>query len=137
MQPSTRGSQLFEQAAFTPEPHSARAARRFVAERLAKHRIRDDLAVLLVSELATNAVLHARTEFVVRTAIADERLRVEVEDYNSRPPLVAHTPAEATSGRGLHLLHSLADAWGVEGCPDGKIVWFEVPATVDRDHAFA
>jgi hypothetical protein len=54
-------------------------------------------------------------------------LRVEVHDGNSRHPTPSPAPADATSGRGLHLVESLAERWGVEGTPDGKVVWFELP----------
>src|SRR5688500_8328200 len=57
---------------------------------------------------------------------AGQRARVEVEDANERPPSIAHTPPEATSGRGLHLVQSLAESWGVEGRMAGKLVWFEL-----------
>ena len=99
-----------------------------MAEVLAGSRVPVDLVVLLVSELATNAVLHARTDYVVRVAVdeAGQRARVEVEDANERPPSIAHTPPEATSGRGLHLVQSLAESWGVEGRMAGKLVWFEL-----------
>ena len=126
-----------ERAGFAPELHSARAARRFVADALAADGLDAEVPVLLVSELATNAVLHARTEFLVRTHVRGGRIRVEVEDYNTRAPVLVHTPPEATSGRGLHLVQSLAEAWGVESHTDGKVVWFEVPAVTARNHAFA
>ena len=92
-----------------------------------------DLIVLLVSELATNAVLHARTDYVVRVGIDDdaERVRIEVEDANERPPSIVHTPPEATSGRGLQLIQTLAEAWGVEGRIAGKLVWFEMSSHDD------
>jgi anti-sigma regulatory factor (Ser/Thr protein kinase) len=128
------------EAAFTPDLSSPRAARRFVAEALEGTNLPVDLIVLLVSELATNAVLHARTDYVVRLAVdADhERARVEVEDANERPPSIAHTPPEATSGRGLQLVQKLAESWGVEGRTAGKLVWFELSSRVrDREDALA
>lgn len=125
------------EAEFTPDLRSPRAARRFVDDAI-PDTAPTDLAALLVSELATNAVLHARTDFVVRVITSNGKVRVEVEDANERPPSVAHTPPEATSGRGLQLVQTLADAWGVEGRPDGKLVWFELAATSSRrERAFA
>ena len=120
------------EAEFTPDLASPRAARRFVADVLDDTSLPVDLILLLVSELATNAVLHARTDFTVRVVVDDgvHRARVEVEDGNERPPSIAHTPAEATSGRGLQLVQSLAESWGVEGRIAGKLVWFEL-----SDHA--
>jgi anti-sigma regulatory factor (Ser/Thr protein kinase) len=82
---------------------------------------------LLVSELATNAVLHARSDFevtVIRSARCD---RVEVFDQNTRLPSFAVAPTDAYSGRGLMLLRGLSTNWGVESHSDiGKTIWFEV-----------
>ena len=126
------------QATFSPDVASPKAARRFVAAVLAHESVVSELAVLLVSELATNAVLHARTDFSVHVSIRDGRIRVEVHDSNERPPVIGHTPTEATSGRGLHLVQELAAGWGVESRPEGKVVWFQVPAeSNDREDAFA
>jgi anti-sigma regulatory factor (Ser/Thr protein kinase) len=125
------------EAEFTPDLASARAARRFVASVLEGTRLPVDMIVLLVSELATNAVLHARTDFTVRVEVDElaDVARVEVEDANERPPSIAHTPAEATSGRGLQLVQALAESWGVEGRMAGKLVWFELSArAMDNGH---
>ena len=68
----------------------------------------------------------------------DDVVRVEVQDANERPPSIAHTPPEATSGRGLQLVQVLATAWGVVGRADGKVVWFELDVRDhDRESAFA
>ena len=83
--------------------------------------------MLLTNELISNAVLHARTDMELRLRTWDDGLRVEVHDGNTRRPSPSLTPADATSGRGLHLVESLADRWGVDGTPDGKVVWFELP----------
>ena len=129
---------VFEEAVFTPHMGSPRAARAFVRRVLDEHATSADLAVLLISELSTNAVLHARTDFTVRVSAVSTGVRVEVQDANERSPVIGHTPSEATSGRGLHLVQALASSWGVEGRPEGKIVWFEVPLDVDlREDAFA
>ncbi|HEX7167839.1 MAG TPA: ATP-binding protein [Acidimicrobiales bacterium] len=129
---------LHAEAVFAPEVGSARLARTFVRTALEAHALPADLAVLLVSELATNAVLHARTDYVVRLTSNDGRVRVEVQDANERSPSIAHAPPEATSGRGLQLVQTLSAGWGVEGRPDGKVVWFEVDACDnDREAAFA
>lgn len=82
---------------------------------------------LLVSELATNAVLHARSDFEVTVIRAHQRVRVEVFDQNTRLPSFAAAPPDAYSGRGLMILRELASAWGVESHSDvGKTIWFEV-----------
>ena len=112
-----------------PRPTSATEARTFVRSRLAELAVpepRFQDAVLLTSELVSNAVLHARTEIQVRFASDGQRVRVEVHDGNSRQPAPAGVPADATSGRGLVLVDRLANQWGVSGTATGKAVWFEV-----------
>jgi len=80
---------------------------------------------LLVSELASNAVLHARTPFTVALEHR-ERLRVEVLDGDPRPPHPCDYRVDALSGRGLHLVEALARASGTTTSAGGKSVWFEL-----------
>ncbi|HUP99512.1 MAG TPA: ATP-binding protein [Aeromicrobium sp.] len=112
-----------------PLPTSAAAARGFVRSSL------DDLdvpeppledAVLMTSELVTNALLHARGEIEIRLDSDGHRVRIEVRDRNSRVPVFSAVPVDATSGRGLFLVEKLAEDWGVDSRTDGKAVWFEV-----------
>lgn len=112
---------------FEPQPDQVAAARRFSIEFLAScGRAAGDVP-LLVSELATNAVLHARSDFTVAMACERDRARVEVYDRNSRLPMLAAVKPDAYSGRGLMLLQSLSDSWGVDAHGgDGKTIWFEV-----------
>jgi len=114
----------------TFEPHADQVveARRFVTSALAGWGVADPDVALLVSELATNAVLHARSDFTVRVDLEDSgRLRVEVQDRNSRLPTFAAVGPEAYSGRGLTLLQHLSAAWGVDAHgADGKTIWFEL-----------
>ncbi|MGH3327225.1 MAG: ATP-binding protein [Streptomycetales bacterium] len=89
-----------------------------------------DDAELLVSELVTNAVLHAnaRPWQPVRVLLwrAGAALRVEVHDPDPTPPVLMSATEGDESGRGLLLVDTLADAWGVQARPDGKSVWFEL-----------
>jgi anti-sigma regulatory factor (Ser/Thr protein kinase) len=105
-------------------------ARRFVERTLRLWEVDDtfvDEAVLLASELMSNAVLHARTDVRVTVlAHEDGSLRVEVADENSRLPLTAAPPEDAQSGRGLWLVETLASSWGVERTGEGKTIWFEL-----------
>lgn len=117
--------------AFLPEAESTRKARRQV-QGLLESRALDAVAstaALLVSELATNAVLHARTKFEVRISVLGATVRIEVHDRNRRSPVVRHFTTEATSGRGLLLVDELSAAWGTEPDVDGggKTVWVELP----------
>jgi anti-sigma regulatory factor (Ser/Thr protein kinase) len=116
-------------ASRTFEPHADQVveARRFVTSSLRRWGLGEDDVPLLVSELATNAVLHARSEFSVTVRSSGERVRVEVFDRNSRLPTFAAVKSDAYSGRGLMLVQSLSSAWGVDAhADDGKTIWFEV-----------
>jgi anti-sigma regulatory factor (Ser/Thr protein kinase) len=110
------------------EPRSVGRARRFCSATLEGWGVTGELVdtcVLLVSELATNAVLHARTPFTV-TIDRRPTLRVEVHDGDPRPPHTRDYGPEAASGRGLHLVEALAASSGTVTRSDGKAVWFEL-----------
>jgi anti-sigma regulatory factor (Ser/Thr protein kinase) len=89
----------------------------------------EETAVLLVSELVTNVIRHARTDgtaLVLRLETAGSWLRIEVHDADPRMPL-PRTPGELDgSGFGLVLLEALADKWGVREATIGKAVWAEL-----------
>ena len=113
-------------------------ARRWIEDVCATCDVGDlsDNAALLVSELVTNAVLHARTDCVVVAEKGDDALRVEVIDRNG--DLVGVQPGaerlSAQGGRGLVIVAALATAWGVQEHPLGKSVWFTLP-TARSGHA--
>lgn len=77
----------------------------------------------LVSELATNAVIHARTRFSVSLSLEDDCLRLTVADRSPRSPVTKSHSQDATTGRGLSLVQALADDWGVQHHQGGKAVW--------------
>nr|WP_242435114.1 ATP-binding protein [Streptomyces sp. CB02366] len=87
-----------------------------------------EAAELLVSELVTNALIHTRHGAVVTATATPARLRVEVQDFASEDLPAPYVPNadDGTHGRGLLLVRSLADAWGVEAQALGKVVWFEL-----------
>lgn len=87
-----------------------------------------DLLALLVSELVTNAVVHADSAGVLRLSELDAGVRVDVTDASTTPPTLPAVDLTAGSGRGLHLVDQLADAWGVDLRANGKAVWFELSA---------
>ncbi len=105
-----------------------RAAREFVASALAAGAFDgdDDAALLLVSELATNAVRHAITPFEVVVDLRGGSLRVEVIDHDgAHPPRVGNPTSQDSSGRGLQIVRDLATRWGTAELDDGhKSVWF-------------
>ncbi|MEU6658326.1 ATP-binding protein [Streptomyces sp. NPDC046821] len=104
-------------------------ARRAVRELLGQWGPSDqsDTAELLTSELVTNALVHTDHDAVLTATLDPKRLRVEVRDFvGRRPKLRAPVADEGTNGRGLVLVQSLADSWGVRALGAGKIVWFEL-----------
>jgi anti-sigma regulatory factor (Ser/Thr protein kinase) len=131
---------LVASAAYQPEPTAAAAARRFVRETLQAwlvtgaaadgHGLVDD-AVLLTSELVTNAVVHAGTPVQVTCRLADGAVEVVVRDGHPARlvPEAAESepgPTERTGGRGLLLPAALASAWGVAYGRSCKAVWFRL-----------
>jgi len=83
-------------------------------------------AALMTSELATNAVVHARTPFTVTIDLSARRLRVDVRDASKSMPVIStDVPSTATGGRGLTFVAAFADCWGCEPVSGGKKVWFE------------
>ncbi|MFJ8629504.1 ATP-binding protein [Streptomyces sp. NPDC093568] len=90
---------------------------------------RADIAELLTSELVTNALVHTDREAVLTATVGPDGLRVEVRDFVARLPRPRVPNADCgTNGRGLILVQSLADAWGVRAHGVGKAVWFELDA---------
>jgi anti-sigma regulatory factor (Ser/Thr protein kinase) len=112
----------------SPHPTSARAAREFVAETLLRWDRPDqsEAAVLLTSELVTNAIVHARTQLAVTVQLVHESLRVVVVDESADQPNRRTGTDQLAGGRGLKLVESLAASWGVSPEGRGKAVWFEL-----------
>lgn len=81
---------------------------------------------LLVTELVTNAVLHADSAGVLSLSEIEAGMRVDVADVSTTPPTLLAIDFTASSGRGLRLVDELADSWGVDLHADGKVVWFEL-----------
>lgn len=125
-----------------PEPQSVRRARVYVAERLQRLG-RDDLldaAELGVSELVTNAILHANPPITVRVRGTPLHPRVEVHDNSKRPPKLNSGMADddqllRTFGRGLGIVALYSATWGAEVSPEGKVVWFEPTLEPDMEGA--
>lgn len=87
-----------------------------------------EVAVLLVSELVTNALIHARTASVLTLTRRPGRLRVELRDASTEPATVpnASENGHREGGRGVLLISSMADLWGNDVDEHGKTVWFEL-----------
>lgn len=112
------------------DPSCVRAARRFLQAHLERWDAEpfEETATLLLSELVTNVVLHARTPGELVLRLDGDRLHVEVHDGSNRLPQGKRYGAEATTGRGLNLLAALSATWGAERTATGKVVWFHLEA---------
>ncbi|HET8616655.1 MAG TPA: ATP-binding protein, partial [Actinomycetales bacterium] len=86
-----------------------------------------DTAELCVSELVTNAILHASTDVELSVTLARQRVRLAVRDQSSDLPTLERHTRTASTGRGLAMVIAIADAWGVERHDHrGKTVWCEL-----------
>jgi len=84
-----------------------------------------DVAVLLTSELVTNAIRHEASQTITLVInCSREQLRVEVHDTSRFMPVPMAAPADAEAGRGLMLVGTLADDWGAYRTLVGKAVYF-------------
>ena len=111
-----------------PAALSARAAREHVRALLDAAGRLDwlDAAELAVSEIVTNAVLHAHTAMRVCARIDDDGLLVEVHDLNPALPSQRSYDTHATTGRGMELVAAVTTAHGVQASSSGKVVWFRL-----------
>jgi DNA-binding NarL/FixJ family response regulator len=105
-----------------------RLARRFVRRALERWKGKSevDLVELLVSELVTNSLVHARSDVEVSVTVDSQLARVSVFDSSLEPPVRRAPGADNASGRGLLMLDALSSGWGVDLTPRGKSVWFEI-----------
>jgi anti-sigma regulatory factor (Ser/Thr protein kinase) len=115
--------------AFPCDVRAPAAARQFVSATLVswgRPELVDD-ALVIASELATNAVLHAGGDFTVKVVRhADGTVRVAVRDGSTVAPRARRAAPGAGSGRGLALVSALAGRWGAHLTPEGKVVWAQL-----------
>ena len=113
------------------EARSASDARKFVSSVLHSWRmgelVEGDLE-LLTSEVASNAVRHAASEFSVIVRYDGAVVRIEVGDGSRALPVARNPKPDDTGGRGMFIVEKLSSSWGVSPTVDGKRVWFELPA---------
>jgi anti-sigma regulatory factor (Ser/Thr protein kinase) len=112
-------------------PEGASFARRAMAKAADLWRLDRELtetALLLVSELATNAIRHGSPPVRLSLRLDRDRLRVEVSDGCTRLPELVRAGPDQVSGRGLQIVQQLAATWGASALPRrlGKTVWFEL-----------
>ena len=125
-----------------PEPQSAPLARKAVRDVLSGSPLAGllDAAELCVSELVTNAVLHAGTAIQLEVGYAASVVRLCVRDQSPNAPMLVRHTDTASTGRGLAMVAAVADQWGVvQHNGNGKTVWCELsehsPSTPDLDIA--
>jgi anti-sigma regulatory factor (Ser/Thr protein kinase) len=129
---------------FPAELQSVGAARRFLRATLREWNsdAYDYAATLVLTELATNATLHARTPYTVLLRLEQTHLVVEVLDSSPRLPQARRYATDSATGRGITLVDSFSETWGTTPTTDGKVVWahvlpdptgFAVPDPADTD----
>jgi DNA-binding NarL/FixJ family response regulator len=118
-------------------PHevtSVATARRFVAQQVTGWQAEQllDEAMLVASELATNAITHADSPCRIRLSLTAATLRIDVIDAGSGTPEPQPADLTAEHGRGLGMVAAVAAAWGMEALPgEGKLVWAELKRPLD------
>lgn len=124
--PHPQGAEAIQPAAQQFEANIAQvtAARHFVAATLSSWGLASDDAAIVVTELATNALIHAESPFAVSVSFVGGRLRVEVTDHG--PGLPTMRGAGGRAAKGLTLVDRLSQ-WGVRRhMAGGKTIWVEL-----------
>lgn len=112
---------------------SVAAARRFVETKVKEWRLEPllDDALMVTSELVTNAITHADSSCRIRLSVSATTLRIDVLDGGSGTPEPRPASETEEHGRGLHMVDAVASAWGLEEVPGrGKLVWAELARPV-------
>jgi Histidine kinase-like ATPase domain len=115
--------------AFPAAREACRAARRFVSETLRRWGAADGAgdAEIVVTELATNAVVHARSAFQVELAVTGSSVLIRVSDTVPLHGPSGGAPLVAAPTHGLGVIAAIARAWGAEPVTGGKAVWADLP----------
>jgi anti-sigma regulatory factor (Ser/Thr protein kinase) len=119
---------------FPCQPESLAGARHFVGDLLGDqpHEI-VEAAVLMTSELATNSVRHAHSDFELAVHLSHDAIRVEVSDHSQGQPVLRTPTPLDQSGRGLQIVQALAESWGIARSQNGKLVWFTLGLRGEAD----
>lgn len=122
------GTQVAVDRVLPALPSSAGEARRLLREALPEEASEEsaDAAALALSEIVTNALVHAGTPMRLRVILAPSSVRVELADGSAHLPLPRDYSRVAGTGRGLHMVSEVVDHWGAHHDEDGKVVWFEI-----------
>ena len=122
------GTQVAVDRVLPALPSSAGEARRLLRDAMPEETSEEstDAAALALSEIVTNALVHAGTPMRLRVILAPSAVRVELADGSARLPLPREYSRAAGTGRGLHMVTEIVDEWGAHHDEDGKVVWFEI-----------
>lgn len=124
-----RGKTIARAVELLGRPASVREARVFAGDVLADDGVEASvikLAVLLVSELVTNAVVHAPGRISLTVHTDAHWVRIEVQDQGRRPPILRSATQDQLNGRGMRVVDELATDWGTQRRHNQKVVWFEI-----------
>lgn len=129
------GTSWTHEVALPTDGISAGQARQFVESRLVEHHLEhlvDDVR-LAVSELATNAMVHAQTPFTVALCETDASVLLCVQDGSRGTPVARDASPTGLGGRGLAIVAEISQQWGMRREPDGtKWVWASFPTQRQR-----
>ena len=132
---SSRGGPYELRVPLSTDPGDVPRLRHLVRKQLRAWRLNDaeEVTILLVSELVTNALLHGRPPLELRLTAAGDRVRVEMHDAaGDRPAALEFPPPDSPHGRGIEIVAALSTRWGSIPSTHGKVVWFEVDAFGSR-----
>ena len=124
---------MTQRRSFSTDLAEVGAARRFVAGVLAARGVDPFPVDVVVSELATNAAVHAGTPYTVGVEVRGDEVRIEVVDGSGVAPLIRGRSSRRQRGRGLLLVDRLASSWGSAPTRGGKTVWCVVPVEVGAE----
>ncbi|MEI7592297.1 MAG: ATP-binding protein [Actinomycetes bacterium] len=115
--------------ALSPELSGVAAVRHFAEAALIEWQVTGETyerSRLAIAELVTNVVRHAKIPGELVIDYSDHRVRVEVSDSSPGLPKLSEPAGDAVNGRGMLIVASIVDRWGVDSTESGKIVWFEI-----------
>lgn len=123
------GTRAQESSTLTANVDAPRLARQITQRMCVTAQLSQDIrerAVLLTSELVTDAVLHSRGDKRLTVTTRSSGVRVEVGDNSTSQPTRGASSREATHDRGVQLLDDCADDWGSRATARGRCVWFDI-----------
>jgi hypothetical protein len=118
------------QESFPPVPASAAEARQVASQALHEWGLgaAEEAALLIVTELTSNGVRHAKTTLTLSLTYGGSRLRIELSDHDKQVPTLSQSSTHTHHGWGLRLINTLSSDWGTIVNPDGKTVWVDLEA---------